>query len=334
MPNEPKKTAILLINLGTPAAPTQGAVKAYLKEFLSDKRVVQIPRFIWLPILYGFVLRKRPAQSAKLYEKIWMEEGSPLLVNSQRLSQELQKSLNRQLQQPENEIMVILGMRYGQPSISQALAEIKKLNYKKLIVLPLFPQYSATTTASAFDAVNQILSTWNQLPEIQFIPHYFDQIAYQKAWSEQIQLFCEQQQINFAADNHLLFSFHGLPQKFIQWGDPYQSQCIATAETIVNQLDLKPEQWSVAFQSRFGRSKWLEPYCDKTLANMPARGIKNVTVVCPGFAVDCLETLEEINIQNRAIFLNAGGKNFSYIPALNFSELHVGSITKILLDHM
>lgn len=320
------KTGILLVNLGTPNFPTTSSVRAYLKEFLSDPRVVEIPRALWWPILHGIVLRVRPKRSAALYQKIWTPEGSPLLINSQKLCQALEKFLNERGQPT---IPVTLGMRYGQPSISQALAMLQRAKLQRLIVLPLYPQYSASTTASTFDALNKTLKTWRHIPEIQFISHYHHERSYLSAWTQHLQKHWQKN-----SDNHLLFSFHGLPQQVVDKGDPYQQQCHTTAQAIAQGLGLNATQWSLAFQSRFGRAKWLQPYCDKTLEAMPKQGKKNVTVACPGFAVDCLETLEEIAMQNKKIFLEAGGESFAYVPALNASELHVKMLAEIIVGRV
>lgn len=329
------KIGILLVNLGTPSAPTPIAVKRYLSEFLSDPRVVQIPRLLWWPILHGIVLRVRPKRSAALYQKIWTQDGSPLLIHSQQLRQALQENLNKVFNvnhddDSQHQVSVALGMRYGEPSIAQALATLQRNKPQHLIILPLYPQYSISTTASTFDAINKVLKNWRHIPEIQFISQYHQEASFLTAWTEHI----KKHWLQSSEDNHLLFSFHGLPQRMVDAGDPYQQQCHTTAQAIAESLQLKPEQWGIVFQSRFGRAKWLTPYCDKTLQSMPQQGKKNVTVVCPGFAVDCLETLEEIAMQNRKIFLEAGGENFTYIPALNATEPHVKMLSKIILNRV
>jgi protoporphyrin/coproporphyrin ferrochelatase len=308
---------VLLTNLGTPEQATTAAVRRYLAEFLADPRVVEIPKFIWRPILHGIVLRTRPKKSAALYKKIWLPEGSPLLIYSQRLTQNLQQYLYNQ------NIIVELGMRYGTPSIATALEKLKQKNISSLIVLPLYPQYAAATTASTFDAVTKVLKTWRYIPKLNFIQEYYTDVSYISAVADSIKKYKP-------IDHFLLFSFHGLPKRSITLGDPYQQQCLATAQLIAEQLQLNSDQWQVAFQSRFGRTEWLQPYCDQTLRELPKRGIKHVSVVCPGFAVDCLETLEEIAQQNRAIFLQAGGKSFNYIPALNDTDKHINLLADLV----
>lgn len=312
---------ILVTNLGTPASPTASALRKYLAEFLWDPRVVEIPRPLWWLILHGIVLRVRPKKSAQLYQKIWTPEGSPLLANSQKLVNQL----NLQLTSLSTEFKVVLGMRYGNPSIAAALAELKQHDVKQIIVLPLFPQYSAATTASTFDAITETVKNWRYIPSIKFISHYFDHASYIDAMAENIRA-------QHNSKHHLLFSFHGLPKRCIELGDPYQQQCQTTAKLIAEKLQLPPEQYSVAFQSRFGYAEWLQPYCDETLRSLPKQGIKRISVVCPGFAVDCLETLEEIAQQNREIFLNAGGETFHYISALNDTDTHAEFLTQLILQ--
>lgn len=309
---------VLLTNLGTPDAPTPAALRCYLAEFLSDPRVIEIPKLLWWPILHGIILRTRPQRSAALYQKIWTPEGSPLLVYSQRLAEKLQQQLG-------SNIKVALGMRYGNPSINHALEELR--NTQKVIILPLYPQYAASTTGSTFDAVVNVLKKWRHVPELHFIQPYHQEPAYIAAITETIRM-------HWDGQSHLLFSFHGLPQRAVKLGDPYQRQCQATAYAIAETLHLNPDQWRVVFQSRFGYAEWLQPYCDKTLQSLPQQGIKSVTVVCPGFAIDCLETLEEIMQQNRDIFIKAGGESFRYIPALNNSEAHIKMITMIIHKYM
>lgn len=311
------KTGILLINIGTPEAPTPAAVRRYLKKFLSDPRVVELPRFIWWPILHGFILRFRPKNSAKLYQKIWSDQGSPLLYYSQQIKMELERKL---------EIPTALGMHYSQPSIQSALEELRAQQVERLLILPLYPQYSGTTTAAAFDAVARVLKTWRKIPEIHLINHYAEDENYLKALKVSIQT-----ALNPAAQ-HLLFSFHGIPERYTQRGDPYAAECHATAKRIAEKLNLS--NWSVAFQSRLGRAKWLSPYTDQVLQAFPAKGIEHIQVVCPGFAADCLETLEEIGIRGKEQFLNAGGKSFHYIPALNNHPLHIEALSQILQAYL
>lgn len=314
-------TGILLVNIGTPDAPTTSAVRRYLRKFLSDKRVVEIPRIIWLPILYGLILTTRPKRSAKLYQKIWTKEGSPLLIHSRAIATALQKNLN---------LPVALGMHYGNPSLSSALQELRAQRVEKIIVLPLYPQYSATTTGATFDLVSDILKTWRNVPELHFIRDYADDAYYLAALRSSILSAWQTQ----GRAEHLLFSFHGIPERFAKEGDIYPQRCQLTAKAIATALDLKPHEWSVSFQSRLGKAAWLQPYTDKTLQALPQQGIEHLQVICPGFAADCLETLEEIAIQGKKIFQAAGGKRFDYIPALNHQAEHLIALSRIITKHL
>lgn len=313
------KTGILVTNLGTPSAPTPKALRRYLAEFLWDPRVVAIPRLCWWLILHGIMLRVRPKKSAKLYQKIWTEQGSPLLLNSERLAAALQHALG-------DDHSIALGMRYGEPSIAQALEQLRQQKIERLLILPLYPQYSTTTTASTFDAIAKTLKTWRQIPALQLIQQYHSEPAYIAALAASI----ENHWLQRGKDSHLLFSFHGLPQRLVTAGDPYLKHCRATVHCLTQKLGLAEKDWTLVFQSRFGATKWLSPYCDATLRNLPSLGKKHVSVICPGFAVDCLETLEEINQQNRQIFLEAGGESFHYIPALNDSFDHVSLLVGLI----
>lgn len=317
------KTGILLTNLGTPSAPTKQALRKYLAEFLSDTRVVEIPKFLWWFILHGIVLRIRPKRSAALYKKIWQAGGSPLLVNSQALTDNLQTALGKSA-------TVLLGMRYGEPTIKKALDEFRKNKVERIIVLPLYPQYSAATTGSTFDKVVDILKGWRYIPELHFISHYYADKNYTQAIADTIREHWQQQ----GSDSYLIFSYHGLPKRCVELGDPYQQQCLSTTQLIAENLQLAPDKFKVVFQSRFGKAEWLQPYCDKTLCELPQQGIKNVTVICPGFSVDCLETLEEIAQENRELFLQAGGEKFHYIPALNDKSIQVKFLQELLSCHL
>ncbi len=308
---------ILLCNIGTPAHPTPHAVKHYLSEFLSDRRVVEIPRVLWWPILHGYILRTRPKHSAKLYQKIWTTEGSPLLCYSRKLAQALEDKI---------QIPVALGMHYGQPSLQHALDELRKKNINKILIFPLYPQYSATTTASAFDKIARTLKHWRVIPEIRMIQDYADNEFYIQALCQSIRASCDR--------DHLLFSFHGIPERNVKHGDPYQTRCHTTVQRIAHELNLTSEQYSIAFQSRLGRAKWLSPYTDHVLKALPQKNIKKLHVICPGFAVDCLETLEEIAIRGKAQFEQQGGEIFQYIPALNNSPDHIEALAKIIQNHL
>jgi ferrochelatase len=308
-------TGVLLVNLGTPDAPTAKALRRYLAEFLWDIRVTELPRWFWWLVLHGVILRIRPARSARLYEKVWTENGSPLLSISKVQAQALQKSLGE-------EFKVVLAMRYGNPSIASGLEELR--NVERIVVLPLYPQYSGTTTGSSFDAVADVLKTWRRVPDLRFISHYHDDSAYINALIAQIKSYWDQHGVA----EKLLFSFHGIPKRFVIAGDPYADQCHKTAKLVASGLEV--ENWEVVFQSRFGREEWLKPYADHRLIALAKDGIKRVDVVCPGFSADCLETLDEINRENRDIFLKAGGEEFHYIPALNDSDEHIEALVKIL----
>lgn len=319
---------VLLTNLGTPEAPTTVALRSYLKEFLWDKRVVDFPRPLWWLILNGIILNIRPQRSAKLYHKIWTKDGSPLMDISLRQQAALQLLLNTK---HSNLFKVVLAMRYGSPSIAKGLNTLRDLGCMRILVLPLYPQYSLTTTESTFDAVNAALKTVtvNDMPELCLVRNYHDHPAYIAALAASIR---EDIKTKGQPDK-LLLSFHGIPKRYYENGDPYPDQCRHTATLLADALKMKDDAWMLTFQSRFGRAEWVQPYTDKTLKNLPYQGIKNVAVTCPGFAADCLETLEEISIQNRNFFTNAGGESFRYIPALNNREDHISTLAKVIHTH-
>ena len=318
-----EKIGILIVNTGTPDAPTQSAVRAYLREFLSDKHVVKIPRILWLPILYGLILPRRPKQSVQFYQKIWTHEGSPMRVIMQKLSASLQESFQKQ------PVAIELGMNYGQPSIQLGLENLRNQSVDRVIVLPLFPQYSDTTIASSVDLVKRALTQINWHPAYDFIQGYSSQDAYIHALASSVHQAWDKQQ----AAQHLLISFHGIPKQFIKNGDPYQSQCEQTTRLLANELKLSAENYTLCYQSRFGYAPWLGPSTQQLLAELPQRGIKNIDIICPGFAVDCLETLEEIAIRGEKIFLQNGGQNFRYIPALNASKEQLALLMQILFNY-
>jgi len=315
-----KKIGVLLANLGSPTAPTTKAVRRFLKEFLWDPRVVNLPRPLWWVILHFFVLPFRPARSAKAYRKVWHEKGSPLTYLTRELTEKTAHQLNAQ------GITTDFVMRYGEPSIANQLRAFKKAGITDLIVLPLYPQYSSTTTASIYDHMVKELNKWRHLPNIQFISDYHQDKHYITAVAESIKHAWREQDKN----ELLLMSFHGLPEQLTKWGDPYFHQCHNTAALIAEKLGIKEKEWMIVFQSRFGKAEWLKPYCVDTLQNLPGQGIKTVDVICPGFAVDCLETLEEIAMENQSIFMKAGGTKYRYIPALNDSDAHVRAIVNLL----
>ena len=322
----PATTGILVTNLGTPDAPTRGALRKYLAEFLSDPRVIETPRLLWSPILHGIILRLRPWRSARAYREVWTEAGSPLLVISEQQCRAIRSALGG----AEASFHVELGMRYGNPSIRSALEKLRGYNLEKLLVLPLYPQYSAATTASTFDAVAAVLKTWRRIPQLRIITSYHDDPGYINALVESIR----DQWAQSGKPDKLLFSFHGLPRDYVLAGDPYSDECHATARLVARQLDLEEGLWEVSFQSRFGPREWLQPYTDKLLQQWGKNGIGHVQVICPGFAADCLETLEEIEIQNRDFFLSAGGNTFAYIPALNDRPRHVTALCDIIRAHV
>ena len=319
-PATPAPVGILLANLGTPDAPTPAALRRYLAEFLSDRRVVDMPRLLWQPLLHGVILRTRPAKAARAYRSIWTDEGAPLLSISRRQQAGLQRTLEARFETP---VKVTLGMRYGNPSLGEALDELRAAGAWRVLVLPLYPQYSAATTASTFDALARTFSNWRRLPELRFVSHYHDHPGYLDALAASVRE-------RLAPEARLLVSFHGLPRRHVDEGDPYEVQCRETAQALARRLSLAEDRWAIAFQSRFGREEWLKPYTDELLREWAGRGVKRVQVVCPGFAADCLETLEEIAGENRALFLEAGGESFDYIPALNDREDHIRALADIL----
>lgn len=320
-------TGILLVNLGTPDQPETSSVKRYLAEFLSDPRVVEIPRLVWLALLHGVVLRRRSPVTARLYSSIWLPEGSPLMVYSRRISDAISVMVKRRFAGP---VKVELAMRYGKPSITDGLENLRQQGARRLLVLPLYPQYSATTTASVFDAVAKELGHWRWIPEVRFINQYHDDAGYIKALAASVD---KHQQEN-GWDGFLLMSFHGLPERNLQLGDPYFCQCHKTARLLAEKLRLKDDQWKISFQSRFGKAKWVQPYTNETLGKLAKQGIEKVDVICPGFPADCLETLEEMEVENRGAFLAAGGKQYNYIPALNNNDEHIDALIGIIEQHI
>lgn len=317
-----KKIGILLANLGTPDEPTPPAVKRYLKQFLSDPRVIDLPKLKWQFILNFMVLPKRAPKVAAAYQSIWTPEGSPLLSISRQQQQALQRYFDEQQGQ---DVVVELGMSYGNPSIESAVEKLITQRVEKIIVLPLYPQYSSTTTASVFDAFARSLTTQKRMVPFEFIHSYHDNPLYIKALSNTVSL---------AEDELLLFSFHGIPKRYETEGDYYAQHCRETARLVAKQLGLNETQWYVSFQSRFGDEEWLQPYTDETLSAFPQKGVKKVAVICPGFSADCLETIEEIGEENRENFEHAGGESYRYIPALNASDEHIDVLTNLLTKYI
>ena len=312
--------------MGTPEAPTTPALRNYLGEFLSDPRVVEVPRLLWWCILHLVILRIRPRRSAAAYRSIWSEAGSPLAVHTRAQAEAVKQRLK---QQYGEHVHVDWAMRYGQPSIASKLQNMMENGVTRLLVLPLYPQYSASTTASTFDAVAKDFLSRRWLPELRFISGYHDNEAYIQALANSITEHIQ----NHGRPEKLLFSYHGVPLRYLHKGDPYHCFCHQTTRLVADKLDLAPNSYLTSFQSRFGREPWLEPYTDETLKQLARDGVSSVAVICPGFSADCLETIEEIEEENKAYFLESGGKAFHYISALNSREDHIEALTKLCLDN-
>lgn len=319
----PESLGVLLVNLGTPDDPSPGAVRRFLDEFLSDPRVVEFPRVLWWPILHGYVLRVRPARTSAAYQKIWTDSGSPLLLHCAHIAAGVQEKLSARLSGAVN---VELAMSYGSPSISTALQNLQNQCARRIVVLPLYPQYSGTTTASVFAAVTSALSKRRWVPELRFINHYHDASGYISALVASIHDFWD---LNGRGDK-ILFSFHGVPTRTLTAGDPYHCQCQKTARLVAAALDLDDDAWQVSFQSRVGREPWLTPFTDDTVRKLGADRLGKLDVICPGFAADCLETLEEIEMQNVGFFRAAGGGELRYIPALNARDDHLSFLSRTI----
>jgi ferrochelatase len=322
-----EKAGVIFTNLGTPEAPTASALRKYLAEFLWDPRVVEFPRPLWWLILHLIILRIRPARSAKTYAKIWTDQGSPLMKYTQA---QVAAIRNKFSTLKLDHIEIDFAMRYGQPSIESVIKKFHDRYVTRLLIVPLYPQYSGSTTGSTFDAVAEVLKKLRWMPELRFVQNYADDETYIFACAQQINKFWIENQ----KSEKLIFSFHGLPKRYLTAGDPYHCQCYKTARLIAEKLGLNETQWQLTFQSRFGREEWLQPYTDKTLEILPGQGVSSVDVFCPGFSADCVETLEEIDMLNREIFFDAGGKSFQYIPALNAEDAHIQAITELALKHM
>jgi len=316
-------TAVLLVNLGTPDAPTPAALRRYLGEFLADPRVVEIPRLVWWPILHGVILRVRPRRSAHAYARIWDAQGSPLRRYSEALAQALQAELG-------TNVRVALAMRYGEPAVAPTIAQLQCEGVRRLLVLPLYPQYSATSTGSAIDAVADAMKSLRWPPELRIVNDYHDDPGHIEALAASIEAAWARR----GRGDRLLLSFHGIPERYARLGDPYADQCRTTARLLRKRLQLDESQLLLSFQSRVGRERWLEPYTDATVRRLAGEGVKRLDVACPGFAVDCLETLEEIALQNREFFIEAGGEDLRYIPALNDSAGQAGSLAALARRHM
>lgn len=319
----PETLGVLLVNLGSPEAPTPAAVRRFLAEFLSDPRVVETPRWLWWFILHGFVLRVRPARSARAYAKIWTDQGSPLILHCEDILAAMQEKLAARL---SGSVNVELAMSYGRPSIDAALTRLHQQYVRRIVILPLYPQYSGSTTGSVFQAISGALGDRRWVPEYRFINHYHDANGYIAALAGSIR---DYRELHGSGDK-LLISFHGLPRKMVADGDPYHCQCQKTARLLAAALELADGEWQVSFQSRVGREPWLQPYTDETLQSLGAQKMARVDVVCPGFSVDCLETLEEIEMQNAELFQESGGGELRYIPALNARDDHISFLCGLI----
>ncbi|MDA9613904.1 ferrochelatase [Pelagibacteraceae bacterium] len=317
-----QKTGVLICNLGTPETYKTKDVRRFLRQFLSDGRVIEIPKIIWWFILNGIILTLRPSKSAKLYKSVWTKEGSPLLVLSKKLTEKLKKSVGDSCE-------VELAMRYGNPSMESALMSLKNKNCRKLIVIPMFPQYSGTTTGSIFDEVARVLSKWRWVPSLSFVNSYHDQPEYIDALADSLS-----NHIKNNSPQKIIFTYHGIPKRNFDLGDPYQCYCQKTTRLVAEKLNLEDDTYITTFQSRFGPAEWLKPYTSDTMGELPLQEVKNVLVVAPAFSVDCLETIEEIDQENKEIFLKAGGEKFTYAPCLNDSSGQVNLLKAIIDKHL
>jgi ferrochelatase len=321
------KTGILLVNLGTPEAPTPKALRRYLRQFLWDRRVVEIARPLWWLILHGFILRSRPRQSAEKYAQIWTKEGSPLRRHTEKQTVLLRGYLGERIKSPH---ALAWAMRYGEPSIGSALAALREQGCDRLLVLPLYPQYAASTTASVFDEVGAVMAKVRNVPAMRFVKHFHDHPAYIAAIAKQINEYW----MTHGRPDKLVLSFHGVPRFTLDRGDPYHCECQKTARLVAQALGLREQAWTIAFQSRFGRARWLEPYTIDVVTQLGKKKTGRIDVFCPGFVSDCLETLEEIGVENRAAFLSAGGREFHHIPCLNERHEWIQALARIAVDNL
>jgi ferrochelatase len=328
------RVGVLLVNLGTPDAPTAPAVRRYLRQFLSDPRVIEIPTLIWKPLLEMAVLPLRASKSAEKYRRVWMKDGSPLLVYTLRQGKLLRGRLGGHIK----DVAIEVGMRYGSPSISSALDRLHGAGANRILVLPLYPQYSASTTASSLDAISRWCERIRHVPELRFIKHYHDHPAYIGALAARFKSFAGAEGRNDPGQAFVkrftIFSFHGLPKRSLLLGDPYHCECLKTGRLLAEALGLREDAYRVTFQSRFGRAEWLQPYTEPTLVELARSGVKAVDVFCPGFPCDCLETLEEIAMEAKSAFLKAGGADFHYIPALNDDPVWIEALARIAFEQL
>lgn len=323
----PRRIGVLVVNLGTPDSPSYLAVQRYLAEFLGDRRVIDTSRWVWLPLLYGIILPLRPVRTTRNYRKVWMQGGSPLAVYSRRLSDKIAAILRGWA---GDEVRVELAMTYGNPSIDSAVRKLAEQNCQRLLVLPLYPQYCSSTTGSVFDRTAAVLKRWRWLPETRFINDYYDDSGYIEALTAQIEAEWRQK----GSRSHLLMSYHGIPAVYVAEGDPYQHQAEMTTRLVVERLKLAPDEWSHCYQSRFGSVVWLQPYTEDKLKELAKRGVRRLTVVSPSFAVDCLETLEEVAMEYQEQFTALGGESFGLVPCLNDDERHAEVLSALIKRHL
>ncbi len=322
-----EKIGILLVNLGSPDAADTASIRRFLREFLSDQRVIEMPKFLWQLILNFFILPFRPKKLVPLYRSIWTAQGSPLVSIAEQQKHKLAVLF---ADRGRSDLSFALAMRYGKPDIASALRQLAADNVHKVLVFPTYAQYSATTTASIFDAISLELRHWRWLPELRFINSYHDQPQHIQALAQSVESYWQAH----PRGQILIMSFHGLPQVYHLKGDPYFCQCHKTARLLAKQLHLGEHEWTITFQSRFGKQQWLQPYTSEALAALPQQGIQAVDIICPGFAIDCLETLEEIVVENRDVFINAGGQQYQYIPALNDRDVNIDAMGELIEQHI
>ena len=320
-----EKIGVLITNLGTPDAPNKKELKVYLNQFLSDPRVIELPKILWQIILKLVILQIRPSKSAEAYKQIWTDKGSPLLDIANRQLNKIQSSFSS-----KNENIVFeVGMRYGNPSIPDALLKLQKKQVRRLLVLPMYPQYCAATTGSTFDEVTNVLQKWRWIPEMRFINQYFEEKNYIEALSNSIKSFWKKT----SKPQKIIFSYHGIPKRYLTNGDPYHCFCLKTTRLVKEQMGLSDDEIMTTFQSRFGREEWLKPYTSETLKELPKQGIKNIHIISPGFSSDCLETLEELEEENKEYFMESGGENYHYIPCLNDLDDHIDVFVNLIKKH-
>lgn len=321
------KVGLIITNLGTPKAPKTTELRTYLRQFLSDPRVVEFPRLLWWLILNLIILRIRPSRSAKAYQSVWTEQGSPLAIYTEKQAKALEQALKKEW---GDTLVVDWAMRYGEPSVEQCIQKMMERGVRKLLVMPLYPQYSGSTVGSTFDALASDFTTRRWIPELRFITHYHDFPPYIDALANSIKEYWNEH----GRPQKIIFSYHGVPLRYLHNGDPYHCQCHKTSRLLADALEITKDEYLTTFQSRFGREPWLQPYTDHTLESLPGKGIKSIQVVCPGFSADCLETIEEIGMENRDIFMEAGGEQFAYIPALNDSKQHINALQALAQKHL